>query len=81
MKTMKTKKTAPKTETTTAPKANAPTVRAIMYRISTLTAAAARHVTNNDKADRAEVFGYALRAIEETAAQYWKHHAKQEARA
>ena len=81
---MKTKKQTKTTEptTTTAPKANAPTVRAIMYRISTLTAAAARHVTNNDKADRAEVFGYALRAIEETAAQYWKHHAaKQEAKA
>ena len=79
---MKTKKQTKTTEPTAAPKANAPTVRAIMYRISTLTAAAARHVTNNDKADRAEVFGYALRAIEETAAQYWKHHAaKQEARA
>ena len=76
---MKTKKQTKTTETTTAPKANVPTVRAIMYRISSLTAAAARHVTNNDKADRAEAFGYALRAIEETAAQYWKHHAaKQE---
>ena len=80
---MKTKKQTKTTEpTTTAPKANAPTVRAIMYRISTLTAAAARNVTNSPDANRAEVFGYALRAIEETAAQYWKHHAaKREARA
>ena len=53
----------------------APSVKALMYRITALTTAAARRVTNNPDANRAEVFGYTLRAIEETAAQYWKHHA------
>ena len=54
----------------------APSVKALMYRITALTNAAARRVTNNPDANRAEVFGYTLRAIEETTAQYWKHHAR-----
>ena len=57
-------------------KPKAPSVKAIMYRITALTNAAARRVTNNPDANRAEVFAYTLRAIEETAAQYWKHHAR-----
>ena len=53
-----------------------PSVRALMYRISTLTKAAAKRAADNTGADRAETFGFALREIENAAALYWKHHAR-----
>ena len=81
---MKTKKQKTTTEAKPAPEQvptdtkpqPVPSVRALMYRISTLTKAAARRAEQNTEADRAETFGFALREIENAAALYWKHHAR-----
>ena len=81
---MKTKKQKTTTEAKPAPEATptdtkpqpVPSVRALMYRISTLTKAAAKRAADNTGADRAETFGFALREIENAAALYWKHHAR-----
>ena len=81
---MKTKKQKQPTEAKPAPEQvptdtkpqPVPSVRALMYRISTLTKAAAKRAADNTEADRAETFGFALREIENAAALYWKHHAR-----
>ena len=81
---MKTKKQKQPTEAKPAPEQvptdtkpqPVPSVRALMYRISTLTKAAAKRAAENAEADRAETFGFALREIENAAALYWKHHAR-----
>lgn len=67
-KSTKTTKT-PKTETATVQAG--PSVKAMMYRIATVTNAAAQRVKLT-KADPATVYAYALRQIDTVTAEYWK---------
>jgi len=80
------KQQSPKTETAVIAQAiaeqivenatpKAPSVKAIMHRISSLTAAAAQRVKTT-QADPATVYAYTLREIETAARTYWKHHAR-----
>lgn len=52
-----------------------PSVKAIMYRISSLTAACKRQ-HDTDPEQRAKFFAQALSEIDTAASNYWKHHAR-----
>ena len=54
--------------------AKAPSVKALMHRISSLTQAAAQRAAQGE--DRAAVFGIALAEIDEAARTFWKQQAR-----